>query len=273
MEITSVTDRTVKHPEGIAKNVIVGIGKFVFPIDFIILDMPEDVNVPLILERPILSTSHAKLENPFCKAWCVEAKRFDGIIIIRDGNVTVTYQMVWSNLRFKHLTNEKCNKIQPLLKIRYHPGKANVVADALSRKERMKSRRARAMSITIYASIKARIPKAQIEASKGTNTPAEMLKGLDKRFKRKEDDGLLQDGEAYKIVHQRHHSKAQCARSIISDRESHFTSRFWQSLEKALGTQLDLSTAYHPQTDGQSERTIQTLEDMLRACAIDFGGN
>ncbi|GJV65795.1 putative reverse transcriptase domain-containing protein [Tanacetum coccineum] len=59
--------------------------------------------------------------------------------------------------------------------------------------------------------------------------------------------------------------------SIISDRDSHFTSRVWQSLHKALGTQLDLSTAYHPQTDGQSERTIQTLEDMLRACVIDFG--
>ncbi|GJU57589.1 putative reverse transcriptase domain-containing protein [Tanacetum coccineum] len=59
--------------------------------------------------------------------------------------------------------------------------------------------------------------------------------------------------------------------SIISDRDSHFTSRFWQSLQKALGTQLDMSTAYHPETDGQSERTIQTLEDMLRACVIDFG--
>ncbi|GJR53859.1 reverse transcriptase domain-containing protein [Tanacetum coccineum] len=59
--------------------------------------------------------------------------------------------------------------------------------------------------------------------------------------------------------------------SIISDRDSHFTSRVWQSLHKALGTQLNLSTAYHPQTDGQSERTIQTLEDMLRACVIDFG--
>ncbi|GKA62092.1 putative reverse transcriptase domain-containing protein [Tanacetum coccineum] len=57
------------------------------------------------------------------------------------------------------------------------------------------------------------------------------------------------------------------------DHDSHFTSRFWQSLKKALGTQLDLSTTYHPQTDGQSERTIQTLEDILRACAIDFGGN
>ncbi|KAI3750191.1 hypothetical protein L2E82_20820 [Cichorium intybus] len=60
-------------------------------------------------------------------------------------------------------------------------------------------------------------------------------------------------------------------RSIISDRDSRFTSHFWQSLQKAMGTKLDMSTAYHPQTDGQSERTIQTLEDMLRACVIDFG--
>ena len=59
--------------------------------------------------------------------------------------------------------------------------------------------------------------------------------------------------------------------SIISDRDSRFTSRFWQSLQKSMGTRLDMSTAYHPQTDGQSERTIQTLEDMLRACVIDFG--
>ncbi|GKF60166.1 reverse transcriptase domain-containing protein [Tanacetum coccineum] len=50
----------------------------------------------------------------------------------------------------------------------------------------------------------------------------------------------------------------------------HKASYFWRSLQKALGTSLDISTAYHPQTDGQSERTIQTLEDMLRACVIDF---
>ncbi|GJR23992.1 putative reverse transcriptase domain-containing protein [Tanacetum coccineum] len=59
--------------------------------------------------------------------------------------------------------------------------------------------------------------------------------------------------------------------SIISDRDSHFTSRFWKSLQTALGTQLHMSTSYHPKTDGQSERTIQTLEDMLLACVIDFG--
>ncbi|GJV41830.1 reverse transcriptase domain-containing protein [Tanacetum coccineum] len=50
-----------------------------------------------------------------------------------------------------------------------------------------------------------------------------------------------------------------------------FVSQFWQSLQEAFGTQLDMSTAYHPEIDGQSERTIQTLEDMLRACVIDFG--
>ncbi|GKD41839.1 putative reverse transcriptase domain-containing protein, partial [Tanacetum coccineum] len=54
--------------------------------------------------------------------------------------------------------------------------------------------------------------------------------------------------------------------SIIYDRDPRFASNFWRSLQKALGTSLDMSTAYHPQTDGQSERTIQTLEDMLRAC-------
>ncbi|GJQ90759.1 putative reverse transcriptase domain-containing protein [Tanacetum coccineum] len=58
--------------------------------------------------------------------------------------------------------------------------------------------------------------------------------------------------------------------SIISDCDSHFTSRFWQSMRNALGTQLDMSTAYHPKTDRQSERTIQTLKDMLRACVIDY---
>ncbi|GKD28842.1 putative reverse transcriptase domain-containing protein, partial [Tanacetum coccineum] len=60
---------------------------------------------------------------------------------------------------------------------------------------------------------------------------------------------------------------------IISDRDSHFMSRSWRSLQEALGMNLDMSTAYHPQMDGQSERTIQMLEDMLRACVIDFGSS
>nr|GFD25584.1 reverse transcriptase domain-containing protein [Tanacetum cinerariifolium] len=59
--------------------------------------------------------------------------------------------------------------------------------------------------------------------------------------------------------------------SIISYRDPRFTSNFWRSLQNALGTRQDMSTAYHPETDGQSKRTIQTLDDMLCACAIDFG--
>ncbi|KAJ0495282.1 putative nucleotidyltransferase, Ribonuclease H [Helianthus annuus] len=61
--------------------------------------------------------------------------------------------------------------------------------------------------------------------------------------------------------------------SIISNRDTRYTSHFWKSFQQSLGTRLNFSTAYHPQTDGQSERTIQTLEDMLRACAIDLGGS
>nr|GEY37228.1 reverse transcriptase domain-containing protein [Tanacetum cinerariifolium] len=59
--------------------------------------------------------------------------------------------------------------------------------------------------------------------------------------------------------------------SIIFDRDPRFASNFWRAFQKALGTRLDMSTAYHPETDRQSERTIQTLEYMLCACVIDFG--
>ena len=58
--------------------------------------------------------------------------------------------------------------------------------------------------------------------------------------------------------------------SIFSDHDSRFSSSFWKSLHRAMGTKLTFSTAFHPQTDGQLERTIQTLEDMLRACMLNF---
>ncbi|KAA0040277.1 reverse transcriptase [Cucumis melo var. makuwa] len=61
--------------------------------------------------------------------------------------------------------------------------------------------------------------------------------------------------------------------SIVSDRDPRFTSKFWPSLQKAMGTRLKFSTSFHPQTDGQSERTIQTLEDMLRACVLQLKGS
>ncbi|GKA08259.1 putative reverse transcriptase domain-containing protein [Tanacetum coccineum] len=105
--------------------------------------------------------------------------------------------------------------------IQYHPGKPNVVADALSRMERNKPLRVRALVMTVHNDL----PKHGVPVL------------------------------------------------IISDRDSHFTSKFWKSLQKSLGTNLDMSTTCHPQTDGQSERTIQTLKDMLHACVIDFGSS
>jgi hypothetical protein len=60
---------------------------------------------------------------------------------------------------------------------------------------------------------------------------------------------------------------------IVLDRDPRFTSRFWMNLQKAMETKLRFSTTYHPQTDRQSKRTIQTLEDMLRACVLDFSGS
>ncbi|GJS35332.1 putative reverse transcriptase domain-containing protein [Tanacetum coccineum] len=138
--------------------------------------------------------------------------------------------------------------------IRYHPNKENVVADALSRKEKVKLRRVRAMPMTIQSSIKDKLLAAQYEASKEENTPSEMLHGLDQQMEKKEDGGS--DKMYYDL----------------SDMY------WWPGMKrdiatyKALGTRLDMSTAYHPQTDGQSERTIRALEDMLRACVMGFGG-
>ncbi|GJW05618.1 putative reverse transcriptase domain-containing protein [Tanacetum coccineum] len=137
----------------------------------------------------------------------------------------------------------------------------------------------------------------QSEAFKQENAPAERLHGLDQQMERKEDESLyfmnriwvpLVGGVRTLIIDEAHKtSMEKLARlyideivarhgvpvSIISDWHRRFTSRFWQTLHKALGTRLDMSMAYHPQTDGQSECTIQTLEDMLRACVIDFGGS
>ncbi|GJR32959.1 reverse transcriptase domain-containing protein [Tanacetum coccineum] len=59
--------------------------------------------------------------------------------------------------------------------------------------------------------------------------------------------------------------------SIICDRDGRFTSNFWRLFQKPLGTDISMSTAYHPEIDGQSKMTIQTLKDMLRACVLDFG--
>ncbi|GJR06307.1 retrovirus-related pol polyprotein from transposon TNT 1-94 [Tanacetum coccineum] len=294
--------------------------------------------------------------------------------------------------------------------IRYHPGKANVVADALSRKEREPPLRVRALVMTISLDLPKQILNAQTEARKPENIKSEDVGGMlienakfpeairEQKLEPRADGTLCLNGRSWLpcygdlrtvIMHESHKSKYSihpgsdkmyqdmkklywwpnmkadiatyvskcltCAKvkaehqrpsgllvqpkipewkwdnitmdfvtklpktsqgydtiwvivdrltksaiftpmretdpldklarlylkevvtrhgipvSIICDRDPRFASNFWRSLQNALGTNLDMSIAYHPQTDGQSERTIQTLEDMLRACAIDFG--
>nr|GEZ02875.1 putative reverse transcriptase domain-containing protein [Tanacetum cinerariifolium] len=283
--------------------------------------------------------------------------------------------------------------------IRYHSGKANVIADALSRKEREKPLRVRSLVLTDHKDLMQQILKAQVESLKEGNVQKEDLGRMQKQIFKIRSNGIryhdkriwlpLHGGLRDLIMHESHKSKYSihpgstkmyqdfkkfywwsnmkddiatyisrcltCAKvkaehlkplgllqqpeipewkwenvtmdfvtglprtpsgydsiwvivyrltksahfltkkktdsieklvelylkeivckhsvpvSVIFDRDSLFTSRFWVSLQKDLGTQLDLSTAYHPETDGQSERTIQMLEDMLRACVIDFG--
>nr|GEU99228.1 reverse transcriptase domain-containing protein [Tanacetum cinerariifolium] len=154
--------------------------------------------------------------------------------------------------------------------IHYHLDKANVVADALSRKERINPMRVRAMNMTIQSSIKGKILAAQNKASEVVNAPAEMLLTKSAYFLPiREDFKMDRITRLYlnEIV-----GRHGVPITIISDQDSRFTSQFWQSMQGALGTRLDMSTTYHPQTDSQSKRTIQTLEDMLRACIIDFIG-
>ncbi|GJR48004.1 putative reverse transcriptase domain-containing protein [Tanacetum coccineum] len=190
--------------------------------------------------------------------------------------------------------------------IHYHPGKANVVADALSRKKWVKPKRVRAMAMTIQSGVKRMILAAQVggvrtvimdEAHKSRYF---VHHGADKMYHDLQDmyrpSGLLQQPEIpewkWESITMDFITKLPRTRNghdaiwVVVDRltkSAHFLAiRKDYSMEKlarlytdeiVARTRLDMSTTYHPQTDGQSERTIQMLEDMLRACVIDFGGS
>ncbi|GJU06635.1 putative reverse transcriptase domain-containing protein [Tanacetum coccineum] len=172
--------------------------------------------------------------------------------------------------------------------IRYHPGKANIMADALSRKERVKPKRKGLDEMieqrsdgTLYYLDRIWLPlkgkvKAEHQRPSGLHHQPKIPVIADRLTKSAHFLPMREDYKMEKLA--RLYLNEIVARHdvpilIISNHDSRFTSRFWQLMQEALGTRLDMSKTYHPQTDGQSERTIQTLEDMLRACVLDFGGS
>nr|GEW87963.1 hypothetical protein [Tanacetum cinerariifolium] len=139
--------------------------------------------------------------------------------------------------------------------IRYHPGKANVVADALKRKEREKPLRAEHLKPSGL------LQQLEIPKWKWENVTMDFVTGLPRTLSGYDLIWVIVD----RLTKSAHFLPKKKMNSIEKLAEL-----FWVSLQKALGTQLDLSTTYHPETDGQSERTIQTLKDMLQACVLDF---
>ncbi|GJV52963.1 putative reverse transcriptase domain-containing protein [Tanacetum coccineum] len=178
--------------------------------------------------------------------------------------------------------------------IRYHPGKANVVADALSRKERIKPLRVRALMMTIDLNLPSQILNALAEAMKEENVKEENLRGMKKEFETHADGILYIEkwswvprfgglknlimNESYKSKYSIHLGSDKMYNDLkklhwwpnMKAEIATFVSKCLTCAKKALGTQPDISTIYHPQTDGQSKRTIQTIKDMLRASMIDF---
>nr|XP_027090339.1 uncharacterized protein LOC113711372 [Coffea arabica] len=183
--------------------------------------------------------------------------------------------------------------------IKYHPGKANVVADALSRKAQdqelkreilEEAHRSRYTIKVEHQKPSGLLQPLEVPEWKWENITMDFVSGLPRTQKGHDAIWVIVDRltkSAHFLPVNMKYSLEKLAQlymdeivrlhgvpvSIVSDRDPCFVSRFWQKMQEALGSKLTLSTAYHPQTDGQSERTIQTLEKMLRSCVLDLGGS
>ena len=142
--------------------------------------------------------------------------------------------------------------------IEYHPGKANVIADALSRRPESSLSHMRSGYLPLLVDLRALGVIVDQLTKSAHFLPVNVEDSLEKLAQLYVDEIVRIHGVPV---------------SIVSDRDPRFISRFWPSLQTTLGTRLHFSTTFHPQTDGQSERTIQTLEDMLRACVMEFKGS
>nr|GEV60622.1 putative reverse transcriptase domain-containing protein [Tanacetum cinerariifolium] len=242
--------------------------------------------------------------------YCDASHKGLGAVLMQRENV-IAYAS--RQLKLELLSDYDCN-------IRYHPRKANVVADALSHKERIEPLRVRALVMTIDLNLPKQILEAQIEALKPENFEKEDV-GEVKAERQRSSRLLVQPAipewkwdnitmdfitklpkspqgfdtiwiivdrltksahflsirendpldKLVRLYLNRIVARHEIPVLIICDRDRRFTSNFWRSFQKAMGTDISMSTVYHPKTDGQSERTIQTLKDMMRACVIDFG--
>nr|GEZ91398.1 reverse transcriptase [Tanacetum cinerariifolium] len=181
--------------------------------------------------------------------------------------------------------------------IQYHTGKANVVADALSRKNSgtmaclkiqpkiIKDLELMEVELVVHgfegyiASLKIepnlilQIKEAQKEDGELWSVVQNMKKGKQEEFRVDEHGVIWYVSKWAEIFQQEIIRLHGTPTSIVSDRDSRFTSRFWKGLQNAWGTRLKFSTAFHPETNRQTERTIQTLKDMLRSCALEWTGN
>ncbi|GJV14974.1 putative nucleotidyltransferase, ribonuclease H [Tanacetum coccineum] len=205
-----------------------------------------------------------------------------GCVLMQRGKV-IAYASRQLKIHEKNYTTHDL-ELGAVVEICYHPSKANVLANALSRKERVNPKRVRAINMTLQSSIKDRILAAQKEAVDESarlywwpgmkkdivEYVSKCLTCLKVKAEHQRPSGLLQQPE---IPVWKWEGIAMDFVTKLSRTSSGHDTIWVITMQEALRTRLDISTAYHPQTDGQSERIIQTLEDMLRACILDFGGS